>query len=69
MGRLYPFKITNLTKGAQKARRRMQNHYGRAEGDRIWRQKAEELGEGNTLRERINNTYKTGARKEDGKFN
>jgi hypothetical protein len=58
----YSFKIRNLTKGAQKARRRMLNYYGFYEGDRIWREKAEEKGEGKTLREKINFTYKTGAK-------
>jgi hypothetical protein len=58
----YPFKITNLTKGAQKARKRMISQYGAEEGDRIWREKAEEQGDGKTLREKINSTYHKGAK-------
>ena len=58
----YNFKIRNLSKGAQKARRRMLKSYGRKDGDRIWRKKAEEKGKGKTLREKVNNTYKKGAK-------
>jgi hypothetical protein len=58
----YDFKIRNLSKGAQKARRRMLKEYGADEGDRIWRQKAEEQGTGTTLRQKIESTYKKGAK-------
>jgi hypothetical protein len=58
----YDFKIRNLSKGAQKARRRMLKEYGSDEGDRIWRQKAEEQGTGTTLRQKIESTYKKGAK-------
>jgi hypothetical protein len=44
----------------------MLKFYGPEEGDRIWRQKAEEQGEGNTLREKVNWTYKTGAKLKKG---
>lgn len=57
----YPFKISNLSKGAQKARKRMMDQYGKEEGDRIWREKAEEQGTGNTLRQKINSVYHKGA--------
>jgi len=58
----YDFKIRNLSKGAQKARRRMMQQYGAEEGDRIWREKAEEQGTGTTLRQKINSTYHKGAK-------
>ena len=58
----YSFKIRNLSKGAQKARRRMLSQYGKEEGDRIWREKAEEQGEGSTLRQKINSIYHKGAK-------
>lgn len=58
----YPFKIRNLSVGAQKARRNMQRFYGTEEGNRIWETKAEEQGEGNTLRQKVNSIYKTGAK-------
>lgn len=58
----YPFKIRNLTKGAQKARRRMMKFYGPDEGARIWEAKADEQGAGNTLRQKINSVYKKGAK-------
>ena len=58
----YQFKIRNLTKGAQKARRRMLRGYGTEEGDRIWREKAEEQGTGSTLRQKLNSIYKKGAK-------
>jgi hypothetical protein len=57
----YPFKISKLSKGAQKARKRMISQYGPTEGDRIWREKAEEKGTGKTLREKINSVYHKGA--------
>lgn len=58
----YPFKIRNLSVGAQRARRRMQRFYGTEEGNRIWQARAEEKGEGNTLREKVNFTYHKGAK-------
>lgn len=61
MARL-PFKITNLSRGAQKARHRMQKQYGTAEGNRIWQAKAEEKGKGSTLRQKVNSVYRRGAR-------
>lgn len=59
-----PFKITAQSKGAQKAYARMIKKYGRAEGERIFLARAEEHGQGKTLREKVNFTYKRG-----GKFN
>jgi hypothetical protein len=60
------FKIRNLTRGAQKARRRMQRQYGTDEGNRIWAQKAEEQGSGSTLRQKVNSIYKKGAKLKKG---
>jgi hypothetical protein len=51
-----------LTVGAQKALNRFISGYGRPEGERIYKQKAEEKGVGNTLRQKINSTYKKGAK-------
>lgn len=51
-----------LTKGAQKALGHFISEYGRDEGERIYKQKAEERGSGSTLRQKVNNVYKTGAK-------
>ena len=50
-----------LTKGAQKALVNFRSEYGAKEGERIYKQKAEERGKGNTLRQKVNSVYKTGA--------
>lgn len=57
-----PFKITAQSRGAQKAHRNFVKQYGREEGDRIFLAKADEQGTGNTLRQKVNSVYKTGAR-------
>lgn len=57
-----PFKITAQTKGAQKAYRAMVDQYGLEEGRRIFLAKAEERGKGNTIRQKVNSVYKTGAK-------
>lgn len=62
MAEKLPFKIRNLSRGAQKARREMMKFYGREEGARIWAQKAEEQGTGSTLRKKVNSIYKRGAK-------
>lgn len=59
---MLPFDISKQSAGAQKAYARMVHHYGQAEGERIFLAKAEEQGKGSTLREKVNYTYKTGAR-------
>jgi len=56
------FKITAQTKGAQKAYRAFVRQYGLAEGRRIYLQKADEQGVGNTTRQKVNSIYKTGAK-------
>lgn len=63
MGKKYPFSISKLSKGAQKARTRMQAQYGKQEGERIWLEQARERGTGNTDRERLNSIYKKGGSK------
>lgn len=50
-----------LTKGAQKALGNFIDEYGKSEGERIYKQKADERGRGNTLRQKVNSVYKTGA--------
>jgi hypothetical protein len=57
-----PFKISAQTKGAQKAYRRFVRRYGIDEGRRIYLQKADEQGTGSTLRRKVNNVYKFGAK-------
>jgi hypothetical protein len=56
-----PFKITAQTVGAQKAYRGFVKQYGVEEGRRIFLAKADERGHGKTIREKVNNVYKTGA--------
>lgn len=60
--RALPFKLTNMTKGAQKAYRNFISFYGFQEGRRIYLKKADEQGTGNTIREKVNSTYKKGAK-------
>ena len=55
-------RVDTLTKGAQKALVHFREDYGPREGERIYLQKAEEQGTGNTLRQKVNSTYKTGAK-------
>jgi hypothetical protein len=57
-----PFKISAQSRGAQKAYRNFVDFYGREEGERIYLQKAEERGKGKTLRQKVNDIYKTGAK-------
>jgi hypothetical protein len=57
-----PFKLTAQTKGAQKAHAAFVKQYGKKEGERIFLKKAEEQGTGKTLRQKVNSTYKKGAR-------
>jgi hypothetical protein len=59
-----PFKISAQRKGTQKAHRKFVERYGEDEGNRIFLQRAEEHGEGKTLRQKVNSIYKHG-----GKFN
>lgn len=57
------FKLKWLTKGAQKAHRRMAAFYGPEEGERIFLEKADRYGEPeHTLRQKVNDTYKHGAK-------
>lgn len=51
-----------LTKGAQKALGNFISEYGREEGERIYKAKADEKGTGSTLRQKVNSVYKTGAK-------
>jgi hypothetical protein len=53
---------STLTIGAQKALREMRRDYGATEGNRIWLAKAEEQGHGATTRQKVNSTYKMGAK-------
>jgi hypothetical protein len=57
-----PFKLKNQTVGAQKAYSEFVKFYGRVEGERIYLQKAEDLGTGTTIRQKVNSIYKTGAK-------
>jgi hypothetical protein len=55
-----PFNIKNQTKGAQKAYNNFIGHYGMTEGTRIYLQRAQEHGQGNTIRQKVNSIYKKG---------
>jgi len=57
-----PFKLTAQTKGLQRAHRRFIAKYGEEEGNRIFLQKADEQGIGNTTRQRANSIYKFGGK-------
>lgn len=57
-----PFKLSAQSRGAQKAYRKFVNRYGVEEGRRIFLARAEERGEGSTIRQKVNNVYKRGAR-------
>jgi hypothetical protein len=57
-----PFKLTAQTKGAQKAYKEFVTQYGQEEGERIYLQKAEEQGQGATLRQKVNSIYKRGGK-------
>jgi len=58
--RSLPFDITKQTKGAQKAFRNMVQDYGTDDGPRIFLERAEEHGTGNTIRQKVNSIYKKG---------
>lgn len=55
-----PFKLTAQSKGAQKAFKNFTERYGLEEGQRIFLARADEHGEGNTLRQKVNSIYKRG---------
>ena len=57
-----PFDITKQSIGAQKAYANMVKFYGKKEGVRIFLQKAEEQGKGNTIRQKVNSVYHRGAK-------
>lgn len=60
-----PFKLSAQSRGAQKAYQGMVKQYGLDEGRRIFLAKANERGAGTTIRQRVNDTYKTGAKLND----
>jgi len=55
-----PFKLSSMTKGAQKAYIEFLKQYGIGEGRRIYLAKAEEHGVGTTIRQKVNSVYKKG---------
>lgn len=55
-------RIDTLSHGAQKALTNFRKEYGPSEGERIFKAKAEENGKGSTLRQKVNSTYKKGAK-------
>ena len=57
-----PFKISAQRKGTQRAYRNFIARYGIEEGSRIFLQRAQEHGEGKTLREKCNSIYKYGGK-------
>lgn len=60
-----PFKLTAQTRGAQKAYKEFVKEYGKEEGTRIYLQKAEERGQGSTIRQKVNSIYKKGGKLND----
>ena len=60
-----PFKLSAQTRGAQKAYGEFVKEYGKEEGTRIYLQKAEERGTGNTIRQKVNSIYKRGGKLND----
>jgi hypothetical protein len=57
-----PFDITKQSVGAQHAYANMVKFYGKRKGTQVFLEKAEEQGKGNTLRQKVNSVYKTGAK-------
>lgn len=57
-----PFKLTAQSAGLQKAYYRFIAQYGYNEGTRIFLAKAEEQGEGSTIRQKCNSIYRKGAK-------
>jgi len=57
-----PWKMTAQTVGFQRAYRNFIDFYGYTEGNRIFWQKADEQGSGNTIRQKANSIYKKGAK-------
>lgn len=51
-----------LAVGAKKALTNMRKEYGASEGNRIFLAKADEQGEGKTMRAKVNSTYRKGAK-------
>lgn len=60
--RSLPFDISKQTRGAQKAFKNFTNFYGTHDGPRIYLKKAEEQGQGSTIRQKVNSIYKKGAK-------
>jgi hypothetical protein len=54
-------RVGTLSDGARKALRNMRTEYGASEGNRIFLAKADEQGNGKTLRAKVNSTYRKGA--------
>lgn len=57
-----PFDITKQSAGAQKAYKNFVKFYGKQEGTRVFLQKAEDEGKGNTIRQKVNSIYHKGAK-------
>lgn len=55
-------RLKSYAKGAQKAYRAFVSQYGKTEGERIFLAKAEEQGTGSTRRQKVNSTFKKGAK-------
>jgi hypothetical protein len=56
-----PFDISKQSAGAQRAYDSFVEFYGKSEGTRIFLQKAEDEGKGNTIRQKVNSIYHKGA--------
>lgn len=55
-------RVDTLARGAQKALGNMVSEYGTEKAVQVFLDKAREQGSGNTLRQRVNSTYKKGAK-------
>lgn len=62
-----PFKLSAQSKGAQKAFNRFQKQYGTKDAPRIFLGKAEEHGQGSTIRQKVNSIYKKGGKLDGNK--
>jgi hypothetical protein len=62
LGRESRGRTDTLTVGAKKALGNMVNEYGLDKGLQVFLDKARERGTGKTLRQKVNSTYKTGAK-------
>ena len=59
---MLPFKLSAQPKSVQKAYGNFVKQYGKREGERIFLAKADEQGQGRTVRQRVLSVYKKGSK-------